>query len=705
MDNQKIRLAPRTGAQFGFTAGGVQARASANPIPYVLPWATAFMLVLLAVGIRFGLARDSLSWYWSIFTLAVYGTLTWITWRASRARGLLTWMLATGGVAAAGAWSWWVAGMEHLTWRPFVVYFGFAVVVCLGSNMMSAFRHGHGEHQSIHDRLGGALGKLRNINAIRVEGGEVKAGYQMEPGIPARQLQDAAEEFASLHGLPPDGVRILPSTTDASRGEMRLTVDNPLTKPAAWLGPSKRTGGTIMDPIVLGVRRNGAALQLHLPADQRALRNAAQIMLTGMNGSGKSIILQLLIIEFLSRGTPAEVEYWYGNSRKADQEPPWIRDGAARFESDRKGVAQMLHDLREEAPDRARILGRQGLSEWAPGCGLAFRLVILDEFADLATDLKRVFTDLMETVRSLGIVLVAGFQRASHTRVPTDARSQFGTFVCCGVADEDDAEMALPEAVLAANAQPWLWTNRQPGMCYLTAPGVPEEQWSEPARSFAPNKALMARWANFYIARRTGGSPAGADPSLEDAPALAARPGRPTAATDDDVDDVADTRDDEVLDLNDVDEVALAEEAADVLDELGAEFDEDDVDDDDIQPPHIPDEERDDIAGIDPCEPIIADGTGGMQLRLSPQMPPDQARRYVRDRFAEVFARAVGSGHTSVRFKLEEFGGDILAAVGYRSSWLDKVLREFCAEQPTWLRHADARGWYDVIAAPAGGRT
>jgi hypothetical protein len=695
----KTALKPGSGGQFGLSTGGM--RVSGNPIPYVMPWATAFSLLILAVVIRYGLARDELSWYWSAFTVLVYGGLTFLAWWTSRARGKVTNTLATAGVALAGIWSWYVAGVPDLTWRPFAVYIGCAIVICGGSMMFVTFRAAPGDGTGgMHDQVSGAVSKLRALNEVQAKDGQVVARYEMEPGTPASELQSSAPALASLYGVPADGVRVLPSSDDARVGELRISPTNALATPLPWTGPSIREGGSIMDPIVAGTRRGGQPLHFWLPGDAKKQRNASLMQVTGMPGAGKTEFIRYVLLELLSRGMPDEVEFWYGNSRKADQEPDWVKNGAARFESTRKGVAKMLHDLRAESPERARILGAQGLDQWEPGCGLPYRLVICDEFADVAPDVERVLTDITETIRSLGENILLGFQRASGNRFPTDARSNMGTLVCFGTKDEVDAGMALPDEVLEAGAQPWRWGNKQPGMCYLTAPGVDEDLWTDEARTFRPNRDLMAKWAEFYLARRQGRSAAApAAPQT-----VTTRPVTTTTAavayqsteTPSDLEAQPDGEAlDDVIDLDDIDEEDAANEVDDVLDEISDDLGDgelDEFDEDMPEKPHVP-EDCVDAVTIDHREPIEVSG-GGMRLALSPQMPPKEARAYVRRFLADLHSKNVR------RFKKEDMAADILAAVGYRASWLDKVLAEFANERPTWLVRTDERGWYDINASP-----
>ncbi|MEV6967604.1 hypothetical protein AB0M47_21115 [Hamadaea sp. NPDC051192] len=720
----KMTLKPGAGGNFGFSAGGIRASASGNPMPYLLPWLLAVAMVVLAVVVRFGLASDSaFSWMWSVLTAAVYAGFAAITWRSTRPRGNLTCTLATGGVAVGGLWSWVLAGLPDLTWRPFAFYGLLAILACGGANVYTVFKHGPGEPGTgMFDKLGGALEKVRGINEITTtQGGQVKAAYQMEPGVSATELQESATAIASMYNLPPDAVRIIPSKDNANAGQMVLAPHNPLKTSPPWPGPSIRSGGTVLDPVVLGVRRGGDPLQYWMPGDPSQGRNASVATVTGMSGAGKSALIQMLLIDgVLSRGSKAEVEYWYLNSRKADQEPDWVKRGAARYESTRKGVAQALHDLYNEFGDRSRILGQQGMKEWMPGANIPFRVIICDEFADVATDLKKIFVNLSETVRSLGIHFVGGFQRASYDRFPTSARSNFNTQMCLGVQAEDDADMALPDEVLAAGASPWLWGAHQPGMIYMTAPGVPSEEWSEAARTFKPDDKLLAQWAEHYINLRDRGM-SSAQPTPHPVIAgsvvatQAARPVNRPAADDDDLIDIDEPDDDlDEFDDTDVDDLAVAAEDVDVdpldddpddvdglLKDLNDELDSEDgsdldeFDDVDLAHPDVPGDVAGELAGVNLRDEIHpGENTGGMRLALTPQMPQAEARVYVRTWLAGLYERGI------VLVKKESMMGEVLGEVGYKASWLDKVLGEFIKEQPQWLRRSDSRGWYEILAAP-----
>lgn len=691
----KLTVSKGAGAQVSLGGHAASFKTYGNPIPYIAPWVVALLMLALAAGVRLLLARDVYAWYWSVATAAMYTTLTFLAWRASRARGKLTCGLATVGIGLGGAWSWYAAGVDNFTWRPLVAYVLGMIVICGGANFLVALREGQPGGPSMHDRMRKAVEDIRNLEGIRVVDGTVVAEVEMEPGATVADLQAHADELASGWGAPKGAVRVLEGGPDAPAvaGQVRVMPVNRIATPPPWPGPSRREGGSIMDPITVGVRASGEPLQFWLPGDRTAGRSAAMIQVTGMSGAGKSEFIAYTVVELLSRGGPAEVEYWYGNSRKSAQEPDWLRNGAARSADNRRDVIAMLKDLRAEAPERAAALGAAGLKEWAPGAPVPFRLAIVDEFADIAADATRLITDLSETLRSLGVVLMVGLQRATGDRWPTSARSNFGAHVCFGVRDETDASMALPEEIIEAGAAPWIWGISQPGSCYLTAPGVPRDLWTTEARTFRPNEQLQRRWAEHFIGRRAAGAVVSAAP-----PPPVARVDVDPVQWDSDEDVPADVEPGEVEDiitdvLNDPDDD----------DELG-EADLEDQDEEEEERPRIPADVQGELGDADHTRPIGGgSGGGGMELALSPRMSAEQAQQYLRATLEGLRDQGI------TRVKLEDFGADVLAATGMKASWLSKWCGRLAdPDDPSRLMDKlDERGCYELrarAALPAGSR-
>jgi hypothetical protein len=91
---------------------------------------------------------------------------------------------------------------------------------------------------------------------------------------------------------------------------------------------------------------------------------------------------------------------------------------------------------------------------------------------------------LVMEARSAGISVIISLQRPSATSMPTDVREQLGGVLCFGVKGSTTADMALPDDVRDSGARPEAWENRRPGYAYLVAPGVDEDRYPTPLRTY-----------------------------------------------------------------------------------------------------------------------------------------------------------------------------------------------------------------------------
>ncbi|ROO89596.1 hypothetical protein EDD29_7297 [Actinocorallia herbida] len=136
--------------------------------------------------------------------------------------------------------------------------------------------------------------------------------------------------------------------------------------------------------------------------------------------------------------------------------------------------------------------------------------------------------------------------------MPTLARGQ-SAYMCFGVAKDEDADYGLSDAQQEAEARPQMWGNKQPGMAYLDAPGIPETHIAMPLRTYSwgttPREATAAMrehaaaWparakdTDEFTARLT------AFPD-ETSPAFLPRPAEPDEAVDELSEHVRDNADD-----------------------------------------------------------------------------------------------------------------------------------------------------------------
>lgn len=684
------------------------------------PWVIMLIGLGWAGTLRLTVRNDPYAWYWALAVIALDAVLVTFAFYASRPRGRLTCLHATVSFTLYAAWQWNAIATPDFTWRPLLAYGMGMVAVGVTSNMMTIWHKQGGGAESSFDLARKKIGEIRAFNEVHAKDGQVIARVEMEPGALLGKLDARALE--SFVDAPEGSARVIPEKGSARVGEVAIDAIDRLAEPQLYPGVGAQLNADLQKvPALLGVRTGGAPLDLYIAGDDRVGRNLGHVLMSGMNGAGKSIAYRFIVLDGMARG-PAYA-YVYGNARKADQERPWLLEGAERVARTKREVVDLLKWIRdEEIPRRAKILGEAGFDSWSTEAyrvtGLPHLDVILDEYAAVGPDIERLATDLGETCRSLGIRLLVGVQRSTGGRINTDFRAQFGTFLAFGCDNADSAAAALPEEVLDRGAMPQAWQNFHPGKCYLVAQHVPEAQHAEPGRTFSPNKKLMDEWGAALVAWRRGTGPAPVrreavsvpDPSRESArkpssgraPVARHAPVSRHASAVEAVDDEA--REGEVdisLDLDALDEDELLDEAGEALDEAGADEPPDSVDDetDDLyDPDDLPDAETlADLEGIAGTEPLDRDPPGGgMRLGLSPKMSDVEARELARRMLL-----ALGAAGT-VAFKVEEVLPDMMAATGFGASWFSKWLTIWSQDHPQYgpaiLRRIDgARGRYEII--------
>ena len=587
-------------------------------------------------------------WYgdspWTGVALAVADTtVTGFTWWAGRPRGPLMQAMSTGLALAGSAWTTmaviegpWSKGMLG-TW-----FIGTAVgSVVVGVRRIMHKSAGDGETESTGG-LREAVKSLRGarFGATRIEGARATAPVTLEPGITAGDLAKERGALASALDVPAAAVRIIPDSDSARRGTVSVVPVDQLRDTRYWPGPSA-PGASIADaPIRLGVMEDGEPLELWLPGDHKAGRNSAHLSVVGMSGAGKTELVLNLCADVLTRD---DVRLVVTDTRKGDQLPQWLREGAHEAHLDPTSAEDYLEDLPRLIAERARHLGQRGLKQWVKGCGLPYLAVVCFEASKLVSD-SSTFVDVAESARSVGIFLLVELQRATHDRFPTSARANIPAKICLGVERDTDAEAALSESTLDAGAAPWEWKNMRPGYLYAELPGVDTERWSMPARAF------IARSEDERAAAVAAHRPAATAP--QPAPQREERP-------------VPQQRD---------------PEPADNERELNAALDLTDPPDD-----------------VDPAQPIeIPEGMPRLafgQLR-TPPMGTEEARAWMRDYLLRLHAKGIDKVRPSEL-------GDVIEATGLTASWVSKELRRLCSGPDALLRNTD-RGVYKIrVPEPA----
>jgi hypothetical protein len=467
--------------------------------PHLPPWLTAGGL---------GLAGGGANLLWSGSAAASVGltlssvALTGVTWWAGRSTSAQRRLHSAITVAAGSSWFTAAALAGPFTGPiPHLFLMGGATGA-LSWNVRMLLRTSDPEGQGDKGLLAKVgLAKLQ-IGNVKVEPNKVTVPYAIPAGEGTNQdVSKALSDLAAGVDVPAAAVRNRPDPDSAARGSFTIVPKDMLREVVWYPGPSN-PGGSIADPIVIGVYEDGSWLQL-------TIIEALHLLIMGVTGSGKTEGAIDALCEVFSR---RDAIVWMSDPKRGQDlgeafpACDWVVDTP-------DGAELMIEALRAVVPARQKWLGEHKYRSWEPaaaekqidpkhscqkdracGCpGMPFLVTWFEEAASTlrATD-DDVFTGTAQEARSAGVWLVISMQRASGYQISTDTRASLPASLCFGV-DEKDAQFALPSEVLDAGANPGAWGNKRPGYNYLVAKGIDEELWPTPARTFR-NDPVSLEW-------------------------------------------------------------------------------------------------------------------------------------------------------------------------------------------------------------------
>ncbi|MGW4421924.1 plasmid transfer protein TraB [Streptosporangium sp. NPDC004631] len=331
-----------------------------------------------------------------------------------------------------------------------------------------------------------------------------KATFQLQlpPGeLTADDVSKAAPRLASALDVSPTAVRVHPDPDSHARAQITIVPRDLLKTTTPWPGPSA-PGGSIAEPVVVGVYEDGTPAVLYFPGDPKQARNAMHLLIMGMTGSGKSEGGLTALAEIASR---RDVVVWASDPAKADQTLGPLLPALDWAALDMPSTTAMIEAITAAIPARTKWLAKYGYKQWEAACaetqadgspGMPYLVCWFEEAAKTIRETDEdVFTGIGQEARSAGISLVVSLQRASGTQISTDTRASLGSSWCFGVRGEIDAGFALPDEALDAGAAPHAWRDKKPGYNYLAANGVPEQLWATPARSYLTSRDQLTQVA------------------------------------------------------------------------------------------------------------------------------------------------------------------------------------------------------------------
>ena len=553
--------------QGGSDAGGVGKYLLHRAKPHLPPW--------LGWGVT-GLVGAVGHWQWGESAAAGVGltlasvALTGGTWLMGKNTSQQRRLHSAITVAAGSAWVT-AACLAGPTAGPIDDLFLMGgPALALSWNIRMVLRHnpdatGSGGDKGLLEKIGLARAQ---IGAAKVEPNRVTAPVALAAGEQTNDdMAKALGNIASALDLPTSAVRYTPDPDSHRRGDLVIVPEDMLSEVVEWQGPSN-LGGSIAEPLVIGRYDDGSVLVMWLPGDPDAGRNSTHVLIAGGTGSGKGDAALNLLTEILSR---RDVIVWFSDP-KAFQDFAPLRPGLDWGVEGGSGTEIMVAAVEAVIPARTRWLGAHSYRQWVPaaaetqndpehscradgtacGCeGMPFLVTWWEEAANTLRMLgDDAFTGMSQEARSAGMAVIVSLQRPSYDQMSTSTRASLPSVIALGC-DARDEGFSLPDEVLAQGAHPGAWGNRRPGYCYVVSPGIPEDRYASPGRTWrftgraVPVMELLATWA-----QRNGASADPVTAGAASAVAGNAYTGRTDSDTDTDTDQQtaarADTEEDDM---------------------------------------------------------------------------------------------------------------------------------------------------------------
>lgn len=426
---------------------------------------------------------DCLAWATCGLTTTTVG-LAWLTWTVAHGRrGVIGRWHSTLTTLAAGSWITAATITGPLGTTGSVLLLG-GSALAVAWNIRRAIRGADPDATTANsDGLRVLFDRAKD--AAGLTGSSVRTTHTDDHrvtgviNLPAGQVtpDDAARRTLNLEGaagLPPGSVSIVGSPDRADQAHITVSDPRVMRNPIPYPGPS-RPGASIADPLRIGLWQD------LIPAEYRIVGHHLQIM--GMSGSGKSVgACWNLLGETITRRDVAVLGV---DISKGDQTMGPLAPALHRLAKTPEHAVALIEAVHKMVRPRTDYLAKRGLQRWAPGCGLAYWILWLEEAPDVVEHLDgdRLLS-LVRTCRSAGIGLVFSLQRSDWTQMPTFVRGQLAK-MCFGVADSGDADFGLSERQTKRGADPAQWGTTQPGMAYLDAPGVDDARLAMPMRTYS----------------------------------------------------------------------------------------------------------------------------------------------------------------------------------------------------------------------------
>lgn len=253
-----------------------------------------------------------------------------------------------------------------------------------------------------------------------------------------------------------DGIKIIHTTPES--GRVSIAVERPIrqvlhTEPVLLAYLRNFRKGILGEKLCVGIREEDGQPLLLDPLNQ------PHTLIAGITGSGKSVLMQNLILSIAATRDPSEAHLYlidpkFGVDYRPLDELPHVEVGSGTIIDDPHAAVTTLEGLVDEMNRRyelfkaARVPNVQAYRK-ATGQPLPILWIIHDEFADwMQTDEYRdsvpnIVGRLSVKARAAGIFLLFAAQRPDKDVMPMQLRSQLGNRLILKVDNAATAEIAM----------------------------------------------------------------------------------------------------------------------------------------------------------------------------------------------------------------------------------------------------------------------
>lgn len=273
-------------------------------------------------------------------------------------------------------------------------------------------------------------------------------GYRFRLGLGVGQtVEDAIAAIPRLEsalGTTRGGVRVQPvADKKANRADVRVIETDPHADAIAWPGPSITS---ITQPVKLGLFEDGSPVRVPL------LRRHA--LFAGMSGAGKSGGVNVLLGDLTAC---QDVILWAIDLKRGMELLPWT-SCIDRIATTPQEAEALLSDAVVILDGRADDLTRRGERVWEPSPERPALIVVIDEYAELASEAPRAIDhadSIARRGRAPAVNLIAATQRPSKDAMGKSAvRSQMDVRLCFRVREARDGDLVLGQGMVKAGWHP-----------------------------------------------------------------------------------------------------------------------------------------------------------------------------------------------------------------------------------------------------------